>query len=189
MVLVDVVKSIRNANEFFVLLELVYVFMSTSKAHVIFMEQKTKKYPDKQPLRLQRLSDTRWTFQYSLANVISCRYDCILASLEEISCGSDAAKAIEARGIYEQIKTFSFLISLIIFDKILRCTKCLCDQLQSVSIDLASAAELVLACKATLQQYRSDEIWDKVFKYAGEVANLYDIENTVYFSFKKKMAT
>ena len=35
--------------------------MSTSKAHAIFMEQQTKKYPDKQPLRLQRLSDTCWT--------------------------------------------------------------------------------------------------------------------------------
>ena len=58
LVLVDVVKSIRDANEFFVLLELLYVFMSTSKAHAIFMEQQTKKYPDKQPLRLQRLSDT-----------------------------------------------------------------------------------------------------------------------------------
>ena len=38
LVLVDVVKSIRNANEFFVLLDLVYVFMSTSKAHAIFIE-------------------------------------------------------------------------------------------------------------------------------------------------------
>ena len=70
------------------------------------------------------------------------------------------------------------MISLIIFDKILSCTKCLSEQLQSVSIDLASAAELVLACKATSQQYRSDEMWDKVFKYTGEVAKLYDIETT-----------
>ena len=65
----------------------------------------------------------------------------------------------------------------------------LSDQLQSVSTDLASAAELVLAWKATLQQYRSDDMWDKVFKYAGEVAKLYDIETTcTSHSRRKKVA-
>lgn len=39
LVLVDSVKGNQSARELFVLLELLYVFMSSSKAHVIFMEK------------------------------------------------------------------------------------------------------------------------------------------------------
>ena len=60
LVLVDSVRAIPSANEFFLLLESLYVFISTTKAHVIFMEQQSKLHPDTQPLQLQRLSDTRW---------------------------------------------------------------------------------------------------------------------------------
>ena len=37
--LVDSAKAVRGASEFFGLLETLYVFLSTSKCHVIFMEQ------------------------------------------------------------------------------------------------------------------------------------------------------
>lgn len=39
LVLVDTVKSVPDAMEFFTLLEHIYVFMSASKAHVVFMEK------------------------------------------------------------------------------------------------------------------------------------------------------
>ena len=42
--------------------------------------------------------------------------------------------------------------SLIIFDKILSCTKNLSDQLQSTNIDLAQAADLVIATKSLLEE-------------------------------------
>ena len=46
--LVDSAKAVRGASEFFGLLETLYVFLSTSKCHVIFMEQQTQLHPDKQ---------------------------------------------------------------------------------------------------------------------------------------------
>ncbi len=123
LVLVDAVKSVKLAVEFFVLLESLYVFFSTAKANSVFMNHQQKIYADKQAMRLQRLSDTHWACRFSSVNVVCFRFDCLLLSLEEISHGSDPSKAIEARGLYQQIKSFSFLITLIVFDKILTSTK------------------------------------------------------------------
>ena len=97
-------------------------------------------HSDKQPLQLQKLSDTRWACRYAAVNAWCRTYDCILATLEEIGDGSDHAKAIEAKGLYLQIATFLFIISLVIFDKMLSCFKSLSDQLQSTNIDLAQTA-------------------------------------------------
>ena len=47
------------------------------------------------------------------------------------------------------------------FDRILSCTKYLSDQLQSTLVDLAQAADLVLATRSTLEEYRADTFWEK----------------------------
>ena len=61
------------------------------------------------------------------------------------------------------------------FWHILSCTKSLSDQLQSVNIDMAKAADLVTATIATLQEFRSDSAWNHLFKYVENVANLPEI--------------
>lgn len=77
------------ATEFFALLEHLYVFISTTKAHTIFMQKQSAMHSDKQPLQLQKLSDTRWACRYAAVNALCRTYDCILATLEEIGGGSD----------------------------------------------------------------------------------------------------
>ncbi len=92
-----------------------------------------------------------------------CRtYNSLLATLEEIDDSSDHAKAIEAKGLYCQVATFAFIILLVMFDRILSCTKCLSDHLQSIQVDLATAADLVFATKSTLEEYRTDRFWEKI---------------------------
>ena len=58
LVLVDNTKSVPEAAEFFVLLEVLYVFMSASKAHSVYTQQQTILHPEKTAHQLQRLSDT-----------------------------------------------------------------------------------------------------------------------------------
>ena len=53
LVLVDSVKSVLTASEFFILLEALYVFVSTSKVHVIFKEKQLLIHLGKQPVELQ----------------------------------------------------------------------------------------------------------------------------------------
>ena len=52
LVLVDSVKMVPYATEFFSLLEAVYVFVSTTKAHAVFVQKQQELHQDKQPLRL-----------------------------------------------------------------------------------------------------------------------------------------
>ena len=39
LALVDAVKAVKSSGEFFALLEALYVFLLSSKAHAVFMEQ------------------------------------------------------------------------------------------------------------------------------------------------------
>ena len=176
LVLVDSVKSITTATDFFTLMEALYVFVSTSKVHVVFIEKQLSLHPSKQPLELQKLSDTRWVCRYAAVNAICCTYDALLLTIEEVAESSDSSKAIEARGLYHQVKAFSFIVSLVVFDRILSCTKHLSDQLQSSTIDLSIAADLVAATKSTLSDFRSIDYWSKVYKYATQIAQLHSVD-------------
>ena len=150
--------------------------MSASKPHVVFAEKQKLLHPDKQPLALQKLSDTRWACRYSAINAVSRTFDSLLLSLEEISeTRSFNQSAIEAKGLLLQIRSFSFIICLVSFDRILSSTKQLSDLLQSSTMDLFRASEIVSATKAMLSEFRSDDYWDSVYKYSTDVAQLHSI--------------
>ena len=175
LVLVDS-KKVQFAHDFFCLLEWLYVFMSASKAHSVFVATQKKLHPEKPTHELQKLSDTRWACRYGTVSAICYTYDSLLTTLEEISEGPDRLKAVEAQGLLLQVKDFKFLVSLIIFDRILTCTKSLSDSLQNSQIDLGKAADLVLATEGTLQDFRTDDEWEKVFNYAKSVAGINNVE-------------
>ena len=176
LVLVDSTKSVAEASEFFALLEMLYVFISTSKAHTIYIQQQSALHPGKPIRQLQRLSDTRWACRFYAVDAVCSTFDAILGSLQSIMDGRDKGKATEACGIYMQIHSFKFLTTLILFWRILQCTKGLSDQLQSTHINMAKAAELVTSTIETLQHFRSDEEWGKLYKYVSDVAALHDSE-------------
>ena len=120
----------------------------------------------------------------------SCHtFDSILLTVEELGQSQDARKAVEARGLLHQLNSFSFLVSLITFDRILTCTKQLSDKLQSSSLDLSSAAELVSATKSLLTEYRTTSYWKKIYDYTVDVAKLHDITVTFHSTTKEKEAS
>ncbi|XP_011408214.1 PREDICTED: zinc finger MYM-type protein 1-like [Amphimedon queenslandica] len=99
-----------------------------------------------------------------------------ISQCDAIAHGSDANKAVEARGLYQQIRSFTFLTTLVVFDKILSITKGISDELQSQNVDLACAASLVTACEGSLEAFRSDQMWEKLFKYVSDICERHDIE-------------
>lgn len=164
---------------FFSLLETLYVFMSGSKTHAIFIQKQSELHPNKQVRQLPRLSDTRWACRYLAVDAVCRTFDSIIGALETVMEGHDRAKATEATSILLQVHTFRFLLSLIIFWGILSCTKSLSDQLQSTRTDLAKAADLVLATTESLKEFRSDSAWEHLFKYVNDVVALHNITVTV----------
>ena len=86
-------------------------------------------------------------------------------------------KALEAKEILLQVRSLKFLVLLVIFLRILAFTKSLCDQLQSSSIDMAKAADLVSATVEILKDFRTDSKWEHLFKYVqDDVAALNSIQ-------------
>ena len=141
-----------------------------------FLQKQKELHPAKQPFQLQKLSDTRWACRCGAVHAVCQTYDSLLAMLQEIGYDCDHTKAIEANGLYYQVATFPFIVSLVMFDRIHSCTKSLSDQLQSTQVDLAKAADLVSATKSTLEEYRTDYFWKKIFHYSQSIAELHGIE-------------
>ena len=75
--------------------------------------------------QIKKLSDTRWTCRKNAITAICCTYDSLLATLEEISDGRERSKAFEADCLLNKVNSFSFIIQLIIFDRLLNYTKSL----------------------------------------------------------------
>ena len=100
LVLVDSSKILPCVTEFFISHECLYVFISTTKAHVVFMTKQAKLHPDKQPRQLQKLSDTWWVCRYAAVNAVCYTYDRILLTIEDMMDGPDRGKDIKAKGLY-----------------------------------------------------------------------------------------
>ena len=176
LVLVDCVKNNSFASEFFSLLQALYVLLSTSKAHVIFIEKQKELYPSKPTKELKRLSETRWACRSLTIDVIAGTYNSIVATLDHITEDTDKTKAVEAAGLLHQVHSFKFLTCLIIFQRIMSITKSLSDQLQSRTADSVYAAGLVASTTHTLRDFRSDSVWGHTYKYICDVASLNNIE-------------
>ena len=171
LVLVDSVKANQIASDFFVILESLYVFLSSSKAHAVFLAKQTQFYPQRQHFQLQRLSDTRWACRQRSVNAICMTFKAILAALEEIGNRSDdRKKGVEATGLLHQIRSFKFLYSLILFDRILLCSSSLSNLLQETQLDLSKAVEVVNTTISTFDEFRSEAEFDKLYAYTSEVA-------------------
>ena len=177
LILVDCAKSVPMAWDFFAAVS--YTFMSAFKAHTAFLRFQKELYPDKAVHQLQKLSDTRWACRQAAVHAICYTFDAVLATLEEICDGDDRDKAVEAKGFLLQIKCFKFVVSLVVFDRILSCSRCLSDALQSTQLDLAKATDLVLATKQTFEEFRTDQSWNKVYDYAVRIADHHSINVTV----------
>ena len=163
------------AAEFFGLVQNIYVFLSSSKCHTIYVSEQSVHYPGKTIRQLQRLSDTRWACRQNAISTICCTFDAVVAALMKITNDGDGSRAAEARGLFLQVKSFKFILLLVIFDRLLTCSKGLSDLLQSSKIDLGKAGNLITATIETVEIFRSDSEWEKVLAYSKNVAEQHGV--------------
>ena len=128
---VDTAKNVQEAADFFIVMQNLYLFLSSVKAHTIFVQKQHEDYPGKPIRQLQWLSDTQWVCRYFAIETIYTTYGAVLATLEAIIDGNDRANEIMAEEILHQIKSFKFLVTLILFWHILSCTESLSDRTAS----------------------------------------------------------
>ena len=86
---------------FFQLLQLLYVFLSASKAHEIYISTQLKLHPHKQVRQIQVVSETRWACRFAAVDVVCSTFDSIIATLKAIVNGTDKAKGVEAKILFQ----------------------------------------------------------------------------------------
>ena len=126
LVLVDSCKQLNHALDFFSLL---YVFISSSVPHSVFMS-KQKKLGFKREVQLKQLSDTRWSCRYTSIKAVMSTLNALISTLEQIGDDSNE-RSIATRGLLHQVRAFPFLLSLVLFEKQLRL---LCFDLRSEDV-------------------------------------------------------
>lgn len=170
LVLVDTVKAVPEADCFFALLQKLYVYMSGSYVHQKWLDVQ-KEMHEGAPRELQKLSDTRWACRYLACRNLMDRLPAVLRVLHDIATENSGERSVDARGLLTQLD-FSFVSLLATFRRLLGDAKVLSDMLQSPSLDLAMAADLVSALKDSLQEYRSetfvDNLWASIVETATE---------------------
>ena len=155
LVLVDACKSVREAREFFSLLEKLYVFTSGSLMHIRWLEVQRRLNPSEPPRQLQRLCDTRWACRATACRNIRDRLPAIHELLTEIANDADSDRAIEARGILLQLD-FTFVLLLNFFSEILNTANAVSTQPQAKDADLVAALDLLQCLTDNLTKCRDD---------------------------------
>uniref|UniRef100_A0A1A8U647 HAT C-terminal dimerisation domain-containing protein n=2 Tax=Nothobranchius furzeri TaxID=105023 RepID=A0A1A8U647_NOTFU len=168
LVLVYNVKSVPEADSFFSLLERLYVFMSGSYVHQRWLDVQKEMYGG-QPRELVKLSDTRWACRALACRNLMDRLPAVLRALQDISTENHRDGSIDARGLLAQID-LTFISLLATFRKLFGNTKLLSDLLQSTSVDLAMAVDMVNSLCDSFQVYRTDTYCDQLWRDIMETA-------------------
>jgi hAT family C-terminal dimerisation region len=155
LVVVDCCKAIKYAADFFAQLQRLYVFMSGSFVHPVWLKLQTQMYPKQKAIELKSLSQTRWTAQIAACDAVKSRLDVILVLLEQISEDANRDRAVEAQSILHMID-LKFVFCLEIFHVFLREMKSASDCLQSTQLNANIACDLITNCLDFLHEQRSE---------------------------------
>ena len=105
LVLVDACKNLSMHQKFFSLLENLYVFISSSAPHSLFVTK--QKELGQRVVELVQLSYTRWSCRYSSIKFVLSSFSALVQTLKELSGGTNH-RSIESRGLLHQVCSFSF---------------------------------------------------------------------------------
>lgn len=169
LVIVDVCKAIKPVRDFFSLLECLYVFLSGSAVHSMYVD--VQKRLSLSVTELQRLSDTRWACQIAACRAAMKSFPAILVCLAEV-IATNSRRATEARGLLEQMN-FSFLFHLSLFTKVLSRLKVLSDLLQSRDCNLSQACIMARTVIDEFSEMRNsqsafDTVWAQTCSISEE---------------------
>ncbi|XP_068114995.1 zinc finger MYM-type protein 1-like [Hyperolius riggenbachi] len=171
LVIVDIVKNIEMADEFFSLVQNLYNFISGSAVHAYFMEMQKEMMPGTVPIELKRLSDTRWICQYAACKSIHKAMLPILETLQHYEQDpSNASRRLQAKALLTAMDS-KFAICLIMFEVILKRTSIVAKALQASDLQISCAIQLVQSLQEEFSEARDsseseDSMWSTLWKEA-----------------------
>lgn len=171
LVLCHTCKAIKEAANFFDMMENVYTIFNVSlKNHHQFLIVQ-----DKLGLKnseLVQLSQTRWSCQVRSVKAMIANFPAVLECLLQIQSPTST-------GLHASLIKLETLYFLFMFDSLLSTTEGLHKVLQQENLDLAKAVDFMDAVRDTLKDMRTEENGKILFNKAVELAeaNNIDIES------------
>ena len=159
LVVVDCCKAVREADHLFATLCRIHNFICGSYVHSAWLDLQKVMYSTERPIELKSLSDTRWASQVAACNAVYQRFSCLMKLLENISNESSSDRACDAKSILALID-FKFVFCLLVFRQLLVHLSKVSDSLQSRSISMDVAFDLIKVLESNLTEMRSEEQCD-----------------------------
>ena len=133
LVVNDAVNSIMENDNFFGVIQSIYVFFSSS----INRSRDLQLLAVDLLLSLKKLCPTRWSSRVDSVHAVGDRFVDILKRLRVISLtNKDRKERDEADRIKKNMEKIAFIVNLVFWKRILTCINSTSKQLQSKSIDL-----------------------------------------------------
>ena len=110
LVLVDVAKGNRAASDFFSHLQALYIFLSSSKSHELFLSNQNAL--GGREIHLKKLSDTRWSCRIDSITAVLSTYSAVIKTLEDVSNGNDRVMLLESSMESNYLTSSFHLLSL-----------------------------------------------------------------------------
>ena len=132
----DMMDNVRSISNF---------FNDSPKRTQILTRIIREVYPEERQVKLLNVCRTRWVARIDGLKIFRSCYLAILKAFKEVKKNSKEEPSVRQRidGMVVAMKKFKFLVSLILVERCLKCTKPLTLQLQSASLDAGKAREKV----------------------------------------------
>ena len=165
LVVNDAVNSVVENDNFFGVIQSIYVFFSSS----INRSRDLQLLAVDSSLSLKKLCATRWSSRVDSVRAVRDRFVDILKRLTVISLTSkDRKERDEADGIKKNMEKIEFIVNLVFWERILTCVNSTSKELQSKSIDLSAASRLLSIGFSELRYLRNS--WESVRMTANALA-------------------
>ncbi|KAK0150731.1 repressor of the inhibitor of the protein kinase [Merluccius polli] len=148
LVIADAAKSSKDAVGFFGYIQKLFTFFSGATQRWSILKEYVT-------ITLKSWSDTRWESRLQSVNAVRHQASEIREALLEARVKvKDPVAKVEAQALAEEVGSFRFLICCVVWSEILTTTNKVNKLLQSASMQLDVAVNLITNAKASLAAYR-----------------------------------
>ena len=150
------------------------LFFSGSFVHAYFIMKQRELQPSQQPIKLQKLSNTRWSCQYYSLWAVQKPLPAITATLTDIRSQPNSRRSTDERSLLTLVDS-EFIFHLILFEDLFRTANFLSDTLQSPDLLLEIATDLAQSVITSIKEKHTEDSWRAIWSKAEALCTKVDL--------------